>query len=100
MNHEQTPPQGGVERFMRDLSLGAQRRVRQEIEEAQSKMRREQITAQGRAVLTYHALEHVGALTAMETHLNQVAPGGAARYREIVDSYTIAAASQIRRWQG
>ena len=57
------------------------------------------LTEDGRAFVTHTALEHVGALTALEQHLITVAPLGEARYREIVDSYTLGASAAIRRWQ-
>jgi hypothetical protein len=53
---------------------------------------------QGRAMLTNTALENVGALSALEAHLTQVAPQGAERYRHIVDAYALGAAQKIARW--
>lgn len=53
---------------------------------------------QGRAVLTSIALENVGALSALEQHLCDVAPSGAERYRHIVDAYALGAANKIGRW--
>lgn len=55
---------------------------------------REQI----RALLANTALQNVGALTALEEHLNHVAPSGAARYQLIVDAYAFGAAQTISRW--
>ena len=57
------------------------------------------LTEDGRSLLTQVALENVGALTALEQHLITIAPLGEARYREIVDSYTLGASAAIRRWQ-
>jgi hypothetical protein len=53
---------------------------------------------QGRAWLANTALESVGALSALEEHLCQIAPHGAGRYRAIVDAYALGAARQIARW--
>lgn len=81
------------------MSLGIQRQTRREVERVQSRAVIAKLTEDGRALLSNVALEHVGALTAMEQHLITVAPLGEARYREIVDSYTLGAAAAIRRWQ-
>ena len=53
---------------------------------------------QGRACLTNIALENAGALSALEEHLTQIAPGGAERYRHIVDAYALGAAQKIAGW--
>lgn len=82
----------------RGLSMGIQRQVRREVEQVQSRTVVARLVEDGRAHLTNTALEHVGALTALEQHLISVAPLGEARYREIVDSYTVGAAASIRRW--
>ena len=81
------------------LSLGIQRQTRREVERVQSRAIVATLTEDGRAFVTHTALEHVGALTALEQHLITVAPLGEARYREIVDSYTLGASAAIRRWQ-
>ena len=86
-------PQG-----LSSLSLGIQRQTRREVERVQSRAIVAKLTEDGRALVTHTALEHVGALTALEQHLITVAPLGEARYREIVDSYTLGAAAAIRRW--
>ncbi|NYD66388.1 hypothetical protein [Agromyces atrinae] len=87
-------PQG-----LSSLSLGIQRQTRREVERVQSRAIVAKLTEDGRAFVTHAALEHVGALTALEQHLITVAPLGEARYREIVDSYTLGASAAIRRWQ-
>ena len=87
-------PQG-----LSSLSLGIQRQTRREVEGVQSRAIVAKLTEDGRAFVTHTALEHVGALTALEQHLITVAPLGEARYREIVDSYTLGASAAIRRWQ-
>jgi len=53
---------------------------------------------QGRAILADAALQNVGALSALEEHLCQIAPSGAARYQHIVDAYALGAATTIARW--
>lgn len=53
---------------------------------------------QARALLTEEALLNVGALSALETHLIQIAPLGAPRYQAIVDGYALGAAQAIGRW--
>lgn len=80
------------------LSMGAQKQTRREVEQVQRRAIVAKLTEDGRAFLTHTALEHVGALTALEQHLITVAPLGEARYREIVDSYTLGASGAIRRW--
>lgn len=87
-------PQG-----LSSLSLGIQRQTRREVERVQVRAIVAKLTEDGRAFVTHTALEHVGALTALEQHLITVAPLGEARYREIVDSYTLGASAAIRRWQ-
>ena len=44
------------------------------------------------------ALNEVGSLSALETHLLQVAPLGEARYKHIVDAYAMGAARTIARF--
>jgi len=83
---------------LNSLPLGLQRQTRREVERVQSRAIVAKLTEDGRAFLTHTALENVGALTALEQHLITVAPLGEARYREIVDSYTLAASAAIRRW--
>lgn len=87
-------PQG-----LSSLSLGIQRQTRREVERLQSRAIVAKLTEDGRSLLTQVALENVGALTALEQHLITIAPLGEARYREIVDSYTLGASAAIRRWQ-
>lgn len=53
---------------------------------------------QGRALLANTALENVGALSALEAHLIQIAPQGEDRYRHIVNAYALGAAQKIARW--
>ena len=95
---ELSPLGGSTSSGLSRLSLGVQRQTRREVERVQARAIVAKLTEDGRAFLTHTALEHVGALTALEQHLITVAPLGEARYREIVDSYTLAAAAAIRRW--
>jgi hypothetical protein len=53
---------------------------------------------QGRALLASTALENVGALSAMEGYLGQVAPSGVHRYKAICDAYTAAVCRTILDW--
>ena len=53
---------------------------------------------QGRALLASTALENVGALSAMEGYLSEIAPSGAHRYRAIADAYTAAVCRTIMDW--
>jgi len=53
---------------------------------------------QSRAMLAYNALETVGAMSAMEAYLCQVAPSGAHRYKLIADVYASVAARAIAEW--
>lgn len=80
------------------MSMGMQRQTNREVERVQARAIVAKLTEDGRAFLTNTALEHVGALTALEQHLISIAPLGEARYREIVDSYTLGASAAIRRW--
>jgi DNA-binding TFAR19-related protein (PDSD5 family) len=80
------------------MSMGIQRQTTREVERMQSRAIIAKLSEDARALLTNTALEHVGALTALEQHLITIAPLGEARYREIVDSYTLGASAAIRRW--
>jgi hypothetical protein len=100
MNHMQLTPIGeafdahGVAR----MSAATRRRTIREIEKVQAQVAVADMREQGRALLTSTALQNVGALSALEQHLSQVAPTGAARYRAIVDAYAIGASITIQRW--
>lgn len=95
---ELSPLGGSTSSGLSQLSLGVQRQTRREVEQVQARAIVAKLTEDGRAFLTHTALEHVGALTALEQHLITIAPLGEARYREIVDSYTLGASAAIRRW--
>lgn len=100
MTNTELLPSGGAlgSRGLTQQSLGGQRQIRRDIEQVQRRAVVAKLTEDGRAFLTHTALEHTGALTALEQHLISVAPLGEARYREIVDSYTLGASAAIRRW--
>ena len=50
-----------------------------------------------RAALVSNAMENAAALSALEMHLNAVAPSGWRRYRALVDSYTVGAITMIAK---
>lgn len=56
------------------------------------------IQEDGHAYLVNTALEHTGSLSALEQHLSQVSPHAAERYKHLVDSYVMGAATRIARW--
>jgi len=80
------------------MGLGLQRQTQRAIHMVQAEGVVAAVREEGRAFLGNRALENIGALTALEQHLITVAPLGEARYREIVDSVTLGAASAIRRF--
>ncbi|GAB3608366.1 hypothetical protein GCM10027414_04910 [Humibacter ginsengiterrae] len=80
------------------MSMGMQRQLGRAVERVHAQAVVAKLTEDGRAALTNLALENVGALTTLEQHLITIAPLGEARYREIVDSYTLGASAAIRRW--
>jgi len=53
---------------------------------------------QGRTLIAITGLENVGAMSAMEGYLSQVAPSGAHRYKAIADAYTAAVINTIMDW--
>ena len=80
------------------MSAGMQRQTSREVERVQGQAIVAEVKEQGRGHLTNTALQNVGALTALEHHLIQVAPLGEARYKHIVDAYAMGAAQAISRW--
>ena len=93
-------PLGGAfsSNALSQMSGSIQRQTGREIERVQSQALIADVREQGRAVLTNTALNNVGALSALEAHLIQVAPLGEARYKHIVDSYAMGASIAIQRW--
>lgn len=80
------------------MSGSGQRQTSREVERVQARALVADVHEQGRALLTNTALQNVGALSALEAHLIQVAPLGEARYKHIVDAYALGAAQSISRW--
>jgi hypothetical protein len=93
-------PLGGMfsSNGLSQMSGSMQRQASREIERVQAQALIADTREQGRALLTNTALNNVGALSALEQHLIQVAPLGEARYKHIVDSYAMGAAAAIQRW--
>lgn len=93
-------PLGGAfsQQSLAQMSGSMQRQTTREVERVVGKAIVADTVEQGRALLTNTALNNVGALSALEQHLIQVAPLGEARYKHIVDSYAMGAAMAIQRW--
>lgn len=93
-------PLGGAfgQQGLAQISGGMQRQAAREIERVQAQAIIATVREEGRGYLTNAALQSVGALTALEQHLIQVAPLGESRYRAIVDAFTVGAASTIARY--
>lgn len=93
-------PLGGAfsQQGLAQMSGSMHRQASREIERVQAQALIADTREQGRALLTNTALQNVGALTALEQHLIQVAPLGEARYKHIVDAYAMGAAQAISRW--
>lgn len=72
--------------------------VQRESNEIVKKVLVSNIHEQGRALLAKTALDNLGALSALEAHLTQVAPYGEERYQRIVDAYAYGAGQKIMRW--
>ena len=79
------------------MSAGMQRQTSREVERVQAHVIVAELKEEGRAFLTNSVLQNIGALTAFEQHLIQVAPLGEARYKHIVDAFTMGAAQTIAR---
>lgn len=93
-------PIGGAfgQQGLAQMSGSMQRQTGREVERVQGQVLVADVREQGRALLTNTALQNVGALTALEQHLIEVAPLGEARYKHIVDAYAMGAAQAISRW--
>jgi hypothetical protein len=93
-------PLGGAfgQQGLAQMSGTIQRQTGREIERMQGQALVADVKEQGRSLLTNTALQNVGALSALEQHLIQVAPLGEARYKHIVDAYAMGAAQAISRW--
>lgn len=99
MNNELTPRPdrsivgGGI------FPSAIERQTKRELERVVGQARINQMTEEARGYLANQALEVTGALTALEQQLVQVAPLGEARYKLLVDSYTMGAANTIARFR-
>lgn len=93
-------PLGGAfgAQALAQMSGNTQRQAGREIERVQVQALIADTREQARALLANTALQNVGALTALEQHLIQVAPLGEARYKHIVDAYAMGAAAAVSRW--
>ncbi len=74
------------------------RKTQREVERVISQGLVVEVHEQIRAVLANTALDNVGALSALEAHLIEIAPLGEARYKHIVDAYALGASRVITRW--
>ena len=72
-----------------------QRATRRDLERTVGEALVARTREQARAALTNEVLEVAGALTALESHLLQIAPLGEARYKAIVDSFVMGASNSI-----
>ena len=89
---------GQLPQSLERMSKAGQRRTSQEIERTVAQGIVTNTREQIRAAITNTALQNVGALSALEEHLIEVAPLGAVRYQHIVDAYALGAAQTIARW--
>lgn len=93
-------PTGGAfsQQSLSRMSGVIQRQTAREIDRVVGRTLVADAYEQGRGVLANTALQNVGALTALEQHLIEIAPLGEARYKAIVDAYALGAAQSISRW--
>lgn len=75
-----------------------QRQTGREMDQVRSRAVVSGTVEQGRGFIAELALHEVGSLSALETHLIQIAPLGEARYKHIVDAYAMGAARTIARF--
>ena len=80
------------------MSMPMQRQATREIERVVTNGLVTNTREQVRALLTNTALQNVGALSALEEHLNQITPQASARYKHLVDAYAVGAAHTIAGW--
>lgn len=80
------------------MDARTQRQTGREIDQVRSRAVVAATVEQGREFIAERALEAAGSLSALETHLIQVAPLGEARYKHIVDAYAMGAARTIARF--
>lgn len=82
---------GGL--FPSQMQRATQREMERAVGEALVAATREH----ARGALANEVLEVAGSLTALESHLIQIAPLGEARYKVIVDAFVLGASSSIAR---
>lgn len=80
------------------MDVRLQRQTGREVDQVRSRAIVAGMIEQGRGFIAELALNEVGSLSALETHLLQVAPLGEARYKHIVDAYAMGAARTITRF--
>ena len=80
------------------MDARTQRQTGREMDQVRSRAVVAATVEQGRGFIAELALTEVGSLSALETHLIQVAPLGEARYKHIVDAYAMGAARTIARF--
>ena len=80
------------------MSGSMQRQTSREIERVVARTLVADVHENGRALLTNTALQNLGALSALEAHLIEIAPLGEARYKHVVDAYAMGAAQTIQKW--
>lgn len=87
-----------VRRIGESTGLGrVPRRVAREVERAEHRTLVEAADLDGLAQLTHQTMHHVALLSAEEHFLSLQAPGAEPRLREVVDTFTLAAAGKIAR---
>ena len=85
-------------RAMGMVSARARREIGKQLERVAATEAVAQAHEEARALLANTALQNAGALSALETHLIEIAPLGEARYKHIVDAYALGATQKIARW--
>ena len=74
------------------------RQTKREVDTVIGQIQVAEMIEEGRGLLTSLALHHAGSVSALESHLTQIAPNGAHRYQAIADAHAIGAAQLIARW--
>ncbi len=89
---------GQLPQSLERMSKAGQRRTSQEIERTVAQGIVTNTREQSEQPSPTPPCKNVGALSALEKHLIEVAPLGAVRYQHIVDAYALGAAQTIARW--
>ncbi|MFB2556756.1 hypothetical protein [Herbiconiux liangxiaofengii] len=100
MSNTEITPFGGAftSQGLMQMSSSSVRQTRHEVERVQAQAIIANVHEEGRALIANTSLQNVGALSALEQHLIQVAPLGEARYKHIVDAYAMGSAQKIARY--